>query len=151
MKYHPFSCNVLWKTGSYFLNVIIFNASSFFFHFIVFTQLLMNEFAHILIHISKIFNSRVSLKMLFPIFLAIIEKELWIQLLTSNFQNSTFEKNTITVAEVALIQVSILNIGLNKTKRKINGKTHGMPWHLQNIENLCVLGFSLFCRLCHEV
>ena len=142
MKYHPFSCNVLWKT--YFLNVIIFNASSFFFFFIS-SCLLKSWWTNL--HISwSTFG-----KMLFPIFLAIIEKELWIQLQTSNFQNSTFEKNTITVAEVALIQVSILNIGLNKTKRKINGKTHGMPWHLQNIENSCVLGFSVFCHLCHEV
>ena len=46
------------------------------FRFMIFTQVLMKELAHFLIHIRKILNCRVFFKMLFPMHLAIVEKEL---------------------------------------------------------------------------
>ena len=46
------------------------------FCFMMLTEILMKELAPILIHIRKIFNCRVSFKMLLPMYLAIVEKEL---------------------------------------------------------------------------
>ena len=37
--------------------------------------------------------------------LLIVGKELWTELISSNFQNSTFEVTTITVTDIVLIQV----------------------------------------------
>ena len=76
----------------------------------MFTEVLMKDLAHKLIHVRKIFNCSV-FKMLFSMCFVIIEKERWTQLWSSNFKNVTFEKITITVAQVVLIQVSSLNVG----------------------------------------
>ena len=72
----------------------------------MFPQVLRKVLAHILIHVRKIFNWGISFKMLFWMCQEIREKELW----SSNFQNDTFKKNTITVAEDALIQVAFPNV-----------------------------------------
>ena len=55
--------------------------------------------------------------MLLSMDLEIVEKELWIKLWPSNFQNGIFEKITMTLVEVALIQASFLNVG-SKQKNK---------------------------------
>ena len=45
------------------------------FRFMLFTEVSMKELAHILIHVHKIFNRRVSLKILLLMCLAILEKK----------------------------------------------------------------------------
>ena len=45
------------------------------FCFMMFTEVLMEELAPILVHVRKIFNCRVSFKMLLSMYLSIIEKE----------------------------------------------------------------------------
>ena len=84
--------------------------------FTIFIQVLMKELVGILVRVCKIFNCRVSIKMMLSMCLVIIEKELWRWLWSSNFQNSTFEKITITVVEVALIQVSFPKVGSKQKK-----------------------------------
>ena len=46
------------------------------FFFMMFAQVLMKELARILIHVRKIFDCRMSSKILFSMCLAIVEKEL---------------------------------------------------------------------------
>ena len=46
------------------------------FRFMLFTKVLMKELARILIHVYKIFNRRVSFKILLLMCLAIVEKKL---------------------------------------------------------------------------
>ena len=46
------------------------------FRFMMFTKVLMKELAHILIHVHKIFNRRVSFKILLLMCLAVREKKL---------------------------------------------------------------------------
>ena len=46
------------------------------FRFMMFTKVLMKELARILSHVRKIFNCRVSLKMLLLMYLVIVEKNL---------------------------------------------------------------------------
>ena len=46
------------------------------FRFMLFTKVLMKELARILIHVHKIFNRRVSFKILLLMCLAILEKKL---------------------------------------------------------------------------
>ena len=72
----------------------------------MFTEVLMEELARILIYVRKIFICRASFKLL----------------RSSNFQNATFKKITISVKEVILIQLSFLTVG-SKQKMKIN------PWN----------------------
>ena len=85
---------------------------------------------HILIYVLKIFNCRISFKLLFSMCLGILENELLTQLWSSNFPNSTFEKITITVAEDALILVFFPNVGFKQN----NNKKHRIPWHLHTIQ-----------------
>ena len=59
----------------------------------MFTEVLMKDFARMLIHVGKICNCRVSFKMLLSMSLVTIEMELWTKLWSSNFQNDTFEEN----------------------------------------------------------
>ena len=60
----------------FFFWVIIFKAPSLIFCFMLFTKVLMKELARILIHVHKIFNRRVSFKILLLMCLAILEKKL---------------------------------------------------------------------------
>ena len=53
-----------------------FQSTSVDFCFMMFTQVLMKKLALILIHVLKIFNRRVSFKILLSMYLAIVEKEL---------------------------------------------------------------------------
>ena len=53
-----------------------FQGTFVYFHFMMFTKVLMKELARILIHVRKIFNCRVSFKMLFLMYLVIAEKNL---------------------------------------------------------------------------
>ena len=76
MKHHLFWYNVLWKAGSYFLAYDDFQGTFVDFRFVMFAQVSMKELAHILIHVRKIFNCRVSFKMLSSMNLVIVEKEL---------------------------------------------------------------------------
>ena len=46
------------------------------FRFMLFTKVLMKELARILIHVHKIFNRKVSFKILLLMLLAILEKKL---------------------------------------------------------------------------
>ena len=86
----------------------------------------MKELAPIMIHARKIFNYRVSFKMLLSMYLTIVEKELWILLRSSNFQNGTVKKITTTVAKVALIQVSFLKVGSKQKTKNKHTEYHGI-------------------------
>ena len=57
-------------------------------------------------------------------YLAIVEKELWTQMISSNFQNSTFKIITITVTEIILIQVFLFSVG---SKQQQNKNENTMP------------------------
>ena len=57
----------------------------------MFTQVLMKELAHMLTLVLKIFSYRVSFKMLFSMYLALVEKELWTYLWLSKFHICTFK------------------------------------------------------------
>ena len=53
-----------------------FQATFVDFRFMIFTKVLMKELARFLIHVHKIFNRKVSFKILFSMCLAIAEKKL---------------------------------------------------------------------------
>ena len=53
-----------------------FQGTFFDFRFMMFTKVLMKELARILIHVRKIFNCRVSFKMLLLMYLVIVKKRL---------------------------------------------------------------------------
>ena len=57
----------------------------------MFTQVLIKELAHMLTLVLKIFSYRVSFKMLFSMYLALVEKELWTYLWSSKFHICTFK------------------------------------------------------------
>ena len=82
----------------------------------MFTQALMKKLASILVHVRKIFNCKVSFK---------CRCQCTSQLSRRNFENSwdfqngSFEKITITLAEVTLIQESFPNV-VSKQKIKMN-------------------------------
>ena len=46
------------------------------FYFMMFTKVLVKNLARMLIHVRKFFNCRLSFKMLFSMYLIIVEKEL---------------------------------------------------------------------------
>ena len=96
------------------------------YRFVVFAQVLMKVLMHILIYVLKIFNCRISFKLLFSMCLGILENELLTQLWSSNFPNSTFEKITITVAEDALILVFFPNVGFKQNNNKKHTEYHGI-------------------------
>ena len=64
------------KCGVAFFLVSDIHGTFFDFRFMLFTKVLMNELASILIHVHKIFNRRVSFKILLLMCLAIVEKKL---------------------------------------------------------------------------
>ena len=64
------------KCGVVFFASYSFQSTYFDFRFMMFTQALMKELARMLIHVRKIFNCRVSFKMLLSMCVAIVEKEL---------------------------------------------------------------------------
>ena len=66
------------KCGSYFLWVITFKEPSSLFvsWCLTFHEVLMKELAHILIHVRRNFNCRVSFKMMLFMYLVIVEKRL---------------------------------------------------------------------------
>ena len=69
------------------------------FRFMVFTKVLMKELARILIHVHNIFKRRVSFRILLLCVSQLLRINFSIAVI-SNFWNRTFEKITITVAEV---------------------------------------------------
>ena len=92
----------------------------------------MNELACTLIHVRKIFNCRMSFKML----LSMLFRNCWEETLTwlwsGNFRNGTFEIITKTVAEVVLIKVSSPNVASKQKNWKINiitQNTMESPYH----------------------
>ena len=82
-------------------------------------DVLMKELACMLIHVRKIFSCRMSFKMMSWMCLA----NCWEGTL-NNFQNATFEKITIIVREVVLIQVSFLTTGSKQTKNNEHTEYH---------------------------
>ena len=54
-----------------------FQATFVDFRFMMFSKVLIKKLAHILIQVHKIFNRRVSFKMLWSMYLVIIEKKLY--------------------------------------------------------------------------
>ena len=76
MKYHLLWCNVHWSAGSYFFTNDNFPGTFFDFRFMMFTKVLMKELARILIHVRKIFNYKVSFKMLLLMYLVMVKKRL---------------------------------------------------------------------------
>ena len=91
----------------------------------------MKELERILIHASKIFNCVLPLKKLLLMCLVTVEKKPWIYSWSRNFQTNTFEKITITVTEVCLIQVSFDTVC---SKQKSKKKTHGILGNLHSIQ-----------------
>ena len=69
------------------------------FRFMMFTKVLMKELARILIHVHNIFKRRASFRMLLLCVSQLLRINFSIAVI-SNFRNRTFEKITITVAEV---------------------------------------------------
>ena len=53
------------------------------------------------------------------------EKEHWTKLKSSKFQNSTYEKITITVAEIVPTQVSFFVVASKQKYKKENTEYHG--------------------------
>ena len=77
-KYHLFSCIVVWSAGSYFFSSDNFQGTFVDSRFMIFTKVLMNELACTLIHVRKIFNCRMCLKML----LLMLFRNCWEETLT---------------------------------------------------------------------
>ena len=92
-----------------FVQLIIFKASSPIF---VSQYLSKKELTCISIHVCKIFKCKVSFNIA-PGHCW----ELWKQLISSNFQNGTFEIMTITETKFVLIQVFFLPFLLNNNKK----------------------------------
>ena len=69
------------------------------FRFMMFTKVLMKELARILIHVHNIFKRRASFRILLLCVSQLLRINFSIAVI-SNFRNRTFEKITITVAEV---------------------------------------------------
>ena len=90
----------------------------------------MKELGRVLIHDRNILNCRVSFKMLLSMCFVI-------ELLRKNFEHSCDQVTfRMAVVEVALIQVSFLNVYSKQKKNKMNS---GIPWHLHTIQNLVLL------------
>ena len=81
----------------------------------MFTQALMKDLARILIHVRKIFNFRVSFKILLSLYLSIVEKEYTCDQVT--FRMALSEKITTTMTETALIQVYFPNVDSKQTNK----------------------------------
>ena len=79
----------------------------------MFAQVLMKVLARILMHVRKIFDCRISFKILLLICLAILE-------------NHTFKNIFITNAEDALIQVSFPNVGSKQKNKNKHTEYHGI-------------------------
>ena len=89
------------------------------FYFIIITKVLMNELDRMLIDHLKFLDFWVFFKMLLTVCPVIVDKELWTWLWSSNFQNSTFQKITITVTDVNHMQVYFMTF-CSKQKIKKN-------------------------------
>ena len=59
-----------------------------------------------------------------PMCLVIVEQELLIRLISSNFQNSVFYVITITVTEIDLIQVLFFTVGCKQKNKNENTEYH---------------------------
>ena len=117
------------KSRSHFFVSSNFQGTFVDFSFTMLTQVLMKELGRILILVREIFNCRVSFKMLLSVYLTIVEERLWIWLWSSNFQNSTFKKISITEAEVALIQITIPNTCSKQIIKIYTRNTMGSLYH----------------------
>ena len=73
------------------------------FRFMMFAKVLMKELARLLIHVHKIFNRRVSFKILLPMCLVIVEKKIQHSCDQVTLGIALSKKITITVAEVVFI------------------------------------------------
>ena len=76
MKLGLFRCNVLRSSHLDFCATGLFPGTFIDFCFMMFTEVLMKNLAHMLIHVRKLFNCKVSFTMLFSMCLKIVEKEL---------------------------------------------------------------------------
>ena len=102
--------------GSYFFASDNFQGTFVNFRFMMFTQTLMKKLASIFVHVRKIFNCKVSFKCRCQCISPLLRRNFensW------DFQNGSFGKITITLAEVALIQESFPNV-VSKQKIKMN-------------------------------
>ena len=72
-----FWCTVLCRAGFYFFASDNFQGIFVDSRSMMFTKVLMKELACILIHVRKIFNCRVSFKLLLFMYLVTAEKKLW--------------------------------------------------------------------------
>ena len=90
------------------------------FCFIIITKVLMNELERMLIDHLNFLDFWVFFKMLLTVCPVIVDKELWTWLWSSNFQNSTFQKITITVTDVDHMQVYFMAFGSKQKIKKIH-------------------------------
>ena len=117
------------------------------FCFLMFAQVLMKVLARILIYVRKFFNCRISIKMLFSMCLKILEKELWTNLWSSNFQNGTFEKLPLQSRKTLSSKYPFLTLVLNKKiKMDTRNNYHGifMPFKSQAYSKHGSPNFLLF-------
>ena len=117
--------NVLRSARLDFCGTDLFRGSAIDFCF-MFTEGLMKDVARKLIHVRKIFNCRVSFKMLFSMCLVFIGKELWTWLRSSNFQNATFEKNARRWRKSFSSKRPFLPLVLNKNNSNKHAEYHGI-------------------------
>ena len=103
-------CHFFFPPGNNFKNTFLD------FHFMIFTKVLMKELTRIFIHVHKISNRRVSLKILLIMCLIIVEKKLW-----HSCDQVTF------------------GIALSSKQKKIKKWKHRIPWHLHAIQKSCPL------------
>ena len=115
---HLFWYNAHGCRGSDFCATNNFPGTLVHFCFMVFTQVFMKVLARILIHDGSLQLQSV-FKMLLPICLAIVEKELCIQLLSRHFQNRT------SVTVLSLIQVSFATFCSKQENKDKHSGYHG--------------------------
>ena len=109
-------CNVIQRTGLDFCVINNFQGTFTHFHFMIFTQERVNEY----VDSMSVKSSTVRCLSNAVVNVSRYCWELWKQVISSNFQNGTFEIITITVKKIVLIQVFFLLLLLNK---KIKIKT----------------------------
>ena len=110
-----------------FVQLIVFQAPSLIFV----SYLTKEELAALFIHSCKIFICKVSLKWRWECAFKLSRKNFEHSChQVANFQNGTFERITITVTEVVLIQVLFLTIGSKHTQTHTH--THKIKMKKQN-------------------
>ena len=132
-------CNVLQRTGSDFCGTNNLQGIFAHFHFRIFIQEAISTYGDSMPEKFSIVRCLTN---------AVVNVprncwELWKQLISSNFQNGTFEIINITVRKIVLIQVFLLPMLLNKKNKSKKTEYHGTFTPFKN------QGDSFFCCFGH--